>query len=176
MTPMIKYFFTTPEWKATSNGTFTLSVENQELVEVAEGDYIVNIKLKVTPSNASERYYIAFVENSMLDDNYTMYDFAFDAIYSEEIYGGVRDWGTAEILSSGEKVLASMDYGWGIYPGTDYKILVFGVDSKGLVTTEIASIDCATIGDAATKNTVRTSAVKKNFKTTKAPVSVIDRM
>lgn len=43
VTPMIKYFFTTPEWKATSNGTFTLSVENQELVEVAEGDYIVNI-------------------------------------------------------------------------------------------------------------------------------------
>lgn len=92
VTPMIKYFFTTPEWKATSNGTFTLSVENQELVEVAEGDYIVNIKLKVTPSNASERYYIAFVENSTLKDDYTMYDFAFDAIYSEEIYGGVEDW------------------------------------------------------------------------------------
>ncbi len=92
VTPMIKYFFTTPEWKATSNGTFTLSVENQELVEVAEGDYIVNIKLKVTPSNASERYYIAFVENSTLKDDYTMYDFAFDVIYSEEIYGGVEDW------------------------------------------------------------------------------------
>ncbi len=92
VTPMIKYFFTTPEWKATSNDTFTLSVENQELVEVAEGDYIVNIKLKVTPSNASERYYIAFVENSTLKDDYTMYDFAFDAIYSEEIYGGVEDW------------------------------------------------------------------------------------
>lgn len=177
VTPMIKYFFTTPEWKATSNGTFTLSVENQELVEVAEGDYIVNIKLKVTPSNASERYYIAFVENSTLKDDYTMYDFAFDAIYSEEIYGGVEDWGTAEILSSGEKVLASMDYGWGIYPGTDYKILVFGVDNKGLVTTEIASIDCTTIGDAATKNVVRAAgAIQKNFKATKAPVSVIDRM
>ena len=70
-----------------------------------------------------------------------------------------------------------MDYGWGIYPGTDYKILVFGVDNKGLVTTEIASIDCTTIVDAATKNVVRAAgAIQKNFKATKAPVSVIDRM
>lgn len=175
VTPMIKYFFTTPEWKATSECAFSLNVESQEMV--GEDEYaIVNIKLKVTPSNASERYYIAFAENSVLTDNYTMYDFAFDAIYSEEIYGGVEDWATSEMLSSGEKVLSSMDFGWGLYPGTDYKILAFGVDGEGMVTTEITSIDCTTMGGAATKGAVRAGAMQKNFKAKKAPVNVIDRM
>lgn len=175
VTPMIKYFFTTPEWKATSDCTFTVSVEEEELVGEGENE-IANLRLKVTPSNAKERYYIGFMEASLLSEDYTMYDFAFDVIYSEELYGTVEDWADTDMLSSGEKVLNSMDYGWGLYPGTDYKILVFGVDDRGLVTTEIAALDWKTIGSASAKAGTRSAASLKGFATKKMPVSAIDRM
>lgn len=153
-TPMIKYFFTTPEWKATSECTFDVSVESQEIVETNNGP-VVNIKVKVTPSEIKEKYYVAFVTKNMLTNTYNddMYDYAFETIYSEEIYSSVN-WATTNILNSGEKVVASIDNGWGIYTATDYKILVFGVDNNGLVTTAITSIDCKSIGE---KQTVQTS-------------------
>lgn len=175
VTPMIKYIFTTPEWKATSDCTFALSVEGQELVGEGENE-IANVRLKVTPSNVKERYYIAFMETSMIADNYTMYDFAFDLLYSEELYGTVEDWATTDMLSSGTKVLNSMDFSWGLYPGTDYKIMVFGVDERGLVTTEIASMDWKTIGHASTKAGTRSAASPKGFAAKKMPVNAIDRM
>lgn len=174
VTPMVKYFFTTPEWEATSNTTFELSIEGQNL-ENSEAGVFVNVNLKVVPSNNQERYYIAFVEKRMLNDNYTMYDFAFDVIYSEEIYGGVRDWVTAEILSSGEKKLASKDFGWGITPGKEYIAMVFAVDGKGLVTTAITSKEFTSI-DAATTATVCQSATSlKGFDMDKRMESVVDR-
>lgn len=175
VTPMIKYIFTTPEWKATSDCTFELSVEGQELVGEGE-DEIATIRLKVTPSNAKEKYYIAFMETSSLSEEYSMYDFAFDVIYSEELYGTVEDWATTDMLSSGTKVLNSMDYGWGLYPGTDYKIMVFGVDERGLVTTEIVSMDWKTIGNASTKVGVGAASSPKGFAAKKISVNVIDRM
>lgn len=148
ITPMIKNIFTTPKWKATSEGTFQIKIENQELVNIGN-DYIANINVKVIPSNPTERYYVAFAEKKQLKEQYNddIYDFAFDIIYSEELYSSVDDWSTTKFLSSGEKVIASKDFGWGLYTGADYKILVFGVDGKGLVTTEIATLDCTTIGN-----------------------------
>lgn len=175
VTPLIKHYFTTPEWQATSNGTFTLNVEGQELVGTGE-DAIVNIKLKVTPSDNKERYYIAFVENSMLAENYDIYDFAFDVIYSEESYGTVQDWATTEMLSSGEQVLESMNFGWGLYPGTAYKILVFGVDANGLVTTSIVSMDCTTIGEAETRTNRNSVVSLKGYSAGNGAMNVIDRM
>lgn len=174
LTPLIKHYFTTPEWKATSNGTFEMNVESQELVGTGD-DAIVNIKLKVTPSDKNERYYIAFVEKSKLVNDYDIYDFAFDIIYSEESYGTVQDWSTTEMLSSGDKILDSMNFGWGLYPGTDYKVLVFGVDGKGLVTTSIASIDCTTIGDSETKVSRKSDTVFKGYRVKNA-VKFNDRM
>lgn len=152
VTPMIKYFFTTPEWKATSTCTFTASVEGQEIVDTDNGP-VVNIKVKVTPSDAKEKYYVAFVTKKMLAEKYDndIYSYAFDAVYSEEIYSSV-DWATTNILNSGEKVVASMDNAWGIYTSTDYRILVFGVDNNGLVTTDITSIDCTSIGEKSAVN------------------------
>lgn len=174
VTPMVKHFFTTPEWKATSTTTFELDIESQELIG-SGADAIVNVNLKVTPSNEQERYYIAFAEKNMFNNKYNMYDFAFDIIYSEEIYGGVKDWSTAEILFAGEKVLASKDNEWGIYPGTEYKAMVFGVDENGLVTTAIASKDFTSIGATATKAGVRSAASMKGFSAGKVTVSVEDR-
>lgn len=145
VTPMVKRFFTTPEWEATSNTTFELSIEGQEIIGNGD-DAIVNVNLKVTPSSEKEKYYIAFMGKDMLNENSTVYDFAFDAIYSEEVYGGVTDWSVSELLSSGEKILASKDFEWGIYPGKEYMALVFGVDGNGLVTTAIASLDFTSMG------------------------------
>lgn len=175
LTPLIKHYFTTPEWRATSNGTFEMNVESQELVGTGD-EAIVNIKLKVTPSNKNERYYIAFVEKSMLVDDYDIYDFAFDVIYSEESYGTVQDWSTTEMLSSGDKILDSMNFGWGLYPGTDYKVLVFGVDGNGLVTTSIASEDCTTIGDSETKVSRNSDTSFKGYRAKNSTVKFNDRM
>ena len=130
----------------------------------------------MTPSDNKERYYIAFVENSMLAEDYDIYDFAFDVIYSEESYGTVQDWATTEMLSSGEQVLESMNFGWGLYPGTAYKILVFGVDANGLVTTSIVSMDCTTIGEAETRTNRNSVASLKGYSAGNGAMNVIDRM
>lgn len=173
-TPMVKHFFTTPEWKATSECTFTLSVEGQELLATEYGDDIVNIKVKVIPSDPKERYYVAFAKKDQLAGTYDndIYDFAFDMIYSEETYG-VDDWSTSDMLSSGEQVISSKDFGWGLYPASDYKIMVFGVNGDGLVTTSIVSVDCTTMGDDAAAAT-RSDVSLKHFGT-KKQVSVTDR-
>lgn len=186
VTPMIKYFFTTPAWKATSDCTFDLSVEKQKMYvferEDENGemvkDSIVDMTVKVTPSDAAERYYIGFVLKSDLEKSYgnDIHLFAFDIIYSEEIYNSITDWSESNMLSSGEKVLSSKDFGWGLYPGCEYKAMVFGVNSKGLVTTEIKSIDCVTIGEPAASTRMSAGQSLKGPGVKKAPAtSTTDR-
>ena len=143
ITPLIKYPFTTPAWKATSNCTFDISIESQQINP--EGYNVINVK--IVPSDNNERYYVAFPTQETLATTYAndIYDYAFDAVYNEEIYSGVTDWATSEFLTSGEAVVTSLQFGWNINPGAEYKILVFGVDGDGLVTTEIATVDCTSI-------------------------------
>lgn len=145
ITPLIKYPFTTPAWKATSNCTFDISIESQE---IDQDGYIV-INVKVVPSDNSVRYYVAFPTRESLETTYAndIYDYAFAAVYNKEIYSSVEDWSTSEYLTSGEAVVTSSQFGWSINPQTEYRILVFGVDGNGLVTTEIASVDCTSIAE-----------------------------
>lgn len=175
-TPLIKYFFTTPEWKATSNCTFEAKVEGQNVISNEYGDSYVNVKVEVTPSDNDMRYYIAFVDKNTLENSYNgdIYGFLFDVILSEEQYGGDDfNWATTDMLTSGKAVLESKDFDWRLYGSTDYKLLVCGVDKDGLVVTNAASLDFTTIPEATTAK--KTSLFAKKFMHKKMAPAMPDR-
>lgn len=164
VTPLIKHFFSTPAWKATSDCTFEVKIESQAVTVPDYGEPFVNVKVEVTPSDAQMRYYLAFVDKKTLSETYgdDVYDFIFDAVLSEEQYGGEEfDWATTDMLTSGKAVLESKDFGWGLYGSTDYKLLVCGVDNDGMVVTEAAAFDFTTISETAAAS--GTPFVVKNF-------------
>ena len=151
-TPLIKLPYTTPAWKATSNCTFNIEIAGQELVNLY-GETRVNVLANITPSDDAERYYVCFYETALLDrDNLT--NFAISAVLNAEQYNGVTDWETTAYAKSGKQTVSGAAQNFYLSPGTSCMVLVFGVDSNGMVTTEVSSIEFESIA-ANTSTTIK---------------------
>lgn len=142
-TPMVKMKVHAPEWKATSNTTFTITSVSQT---VENGKVVSTVQ--VVPSDNNEKYFVAFAEDDYVNNNYGGSDFAlFMGRMSDlEIRQTVKNynWGASGLLRTGTQNVTNNATGVGtdanINPGKNYHVMVIGVSDDGLQTTEIASL------------------------------------
>ena len=174
ITPLIKVLFTTPAWEATSDCTFDIEILDQEVVE-ADGETVtttvVSPTIKVTPSDENERYYVAIVEQSRLDDyGDDIYNMAFNMVIADEQNnGGSSDWSKSQLLKSGTQTVTGLELQYAVLPGAPSMVLVFGLSDDGLVTTEIARLDFTAIAQNETAAVKREAGLQ--LRTLQAPKS-----
>ena len=139
-TPLQKLAFTTPGFEVTDNCTFGIATENIQAML---------FDVKVTPSNADTRYYVAIKADSETAGK-TAEQIADEQIVFED--GFSINWATSKQIHTGTQTLNSRtDIGaTNLKPETDYTIYVFGMDTKGYRTTAVSTAK------------VRTSEVKKS--------------
>ena len=139
-TPLQKLAFTTPGFEVTDNCTFSIATENIQAML---------FDVKVTPSNADTRYYVAIKADSETAGK-TAEQIADEQIVFED--GFSINWATSKQIHTGTQTLNSRtDIGaTNLKPETDYTIYVFGMDTKGYRTTAVSTAK------------VRTSEVKKS--------------
>ena len=137
---MQKLAFTTPGFEVTDNCTFGIATENIQAMLY---------DVKVTPSNADTRYYVAIKADSETAGK-TAEQIADEQIVFED--GFSINWATSKQIHTGTQTLNSRtDIGaTNLNPETDYAIYVFGMDTKGYRTTAVSTAK------------VRTSEVKKS--------------
>lgn len=146
-TPLVKIKFTTPQWKATSNTTFNVTSVSQTL---ADGKVVSTVK--VTPSNNSEKYYVTFVEDDYVTNNYNGNDFTLlmGRMGDLEKMGKVKNynWAASGLLHTGEQTISNIEVAnaglaveSNINAGKNYHVIVIGVSDDGLQTTEIKRLN-----------------------------------
>ena len=126
--------FTIPAPVATDDCTFTLNA-----VQKTPSEFMIN----VTPSKADTRYAGMLVETSRFNDEYTP-----EMAVAKEIkyrnYTNTINWEDSDLVFSGEAELstqANLLDGKYLKIGTEYSVLIFGVDGIGTRTTDIERID-----------------------------------
>ena len=142
--PMNIGSFTTMSAGVNDDCTFQISCP-----EVGQTDMLINVK----PSKATTRYMIcpveegicgAYGDEQMAQRLINMEQSRFD----EAFYGEGVDWSNAEWIFTGEQTKwGRADLDWTFEAGKTYRIFVFGVDSNGVRTTNIARYDqkCADV-------------------------------
>lgn len=165
-TPMIKLPFTTPAWEATSDCTFEVEIVGQDLVDTGAGIW-VSPTVKVTPTDKTERYYVAIFEESMLSGYKDIYDLAFNCVYSDEqqmqLEGQAIDWTTSPLLASGDQILTGYQLKYVVTPGDPCFVMVFGLDGRGLVTTKITRVDFTAITSTDATHVEKKAAIKRHI-------------
>lgn len=136
------FSFTTKTNDITDNCTFGVEFTAIEAMDA---------KVKVSPSNSSTRYYVAFIDEKRCT-NYNDYQMVTRLINMEsermrlEYYGPGVTWDNLPgILSGDNEVWGRRDLGWSFEPEHDYRVYVFGVDGNGKVTTAIVRKDLKTV-------------------------------
>lgn len=126
--------FTIPEPVATDDCTFSVNAVQKSPAE---------FMLSVTPSNADTRYAGMLVETSRFNDEYTP-EMAIAKEIKYRNYTNTINWSDSDLVFSGEAELstqASLLDGKYLNVGTDYTVLIFGVDGIGTRTTAIERVD-----------------------------------
>lgn len=129
--------FTTSSEAITDNCQFTIAV-----TEVEEMD----IKIKVIPTNASTKYYIAPVLKSYTE-GYNDEQFAQRVInmQTQQWEGTTINWENTEDLFSGvQEKWGRKDLTWTFRAAHDYVVYVFGVAADGTRTTAVAKCEART--------------------------------
>ena len=130
--------FTTLSAGITDDCTFEISCP-----EVGQTDILINVK----PSNASTRYMICPVENSICgaygDEQMAQRLINMEQQrFNEGFYGKGINWTNAEWIFTGEQTKwGRADLEWTFEADKTYRIYVFGVDHNGSRTTEVARFD-----------------------------------
>lgn len=126
--------FTVPAPVITDNCTFEV-----EAVQKSPSEF----SLAVTPSDPSTRYAGLLVETSKFNDEYTpSMAIARDIKYRNST--GTVNWADSKFVFTGESVLSTHDHlfeGKYLSVGTEYSVLLYGVDEIGTRTTEIKRVD-----------------------------------
>ena len=132
--PMEFGTFTTIPEDVTSDCTFAV-----DFPVIKDNDMQIHIK----PSDNSERYYAAFVEESKCE-GYDKYQMAQRLINMEDsrlqqgFYGEGITWANAPWMLSGEVTKwGRVDLFWTFSPNRKYNIYVFGIDANGKRTTDV---------------------------------------
>lgn len=126
--------FTIPEPVVIDDCTFAV-----DAVQKSPAEFILN----VTPSNADTRYAGLLVETSRFNDTYTP-EMAVASDIKYRNYTHTIDWTDSDKVFSGSASLstqASLLDGKYLNVGTEYSVLLFGVDGIGTRTTDIERID-----------------------------------
>ncbi|MBR5432589.1 MAG: hypothetical protein IK119_09485, partial [Bacteroidales bacterium] len=140
--PVEVFSFTTLDYAITDNCTFDI-----EILDVQQMD----VKVRVTPSNLTTRYYVAFVEESKMegytDEQAAQRIINMEASRIESHYYDVEDlsWANLPGLEAGvREIWGRKDEGWTFLPAHNYNIYVFGIDNFGIRSTVVARKDVTT--------------------------------
>ncbi len=118
----------TKAFVTTDDCTFDISFSN-----VAQSDFDITVK----PSKTTTRYYIGICSKELYDESSPA---AIANAFIEMENGYKIDWAGDDFIWSGEVTVNSdSDLYTDMDPGTDYVAVVFGVDTEGVRTTEVAS-------------------------------------
>lgn len=110
-----------------------------------------DIQIHVVPTDNSVRYYVACVEESVCsgynDDQMAQRLINMEtARFDQNFYGEGKNWGNVDWVLSGEQTKwGRADLDWTFSPRHTYRVYVFGVNSEGVRTTQVARKDCTTI-------------------------------
>lgn len=148
ITPIVKLPFRTPAWKATIDCTFDITP-----IEVSSS----RIALDVEPAKKDVSYYFALIPASSAEQEYDndMAAVTRNILYLQDAINKVN-WADTDLLLTGD-ITFSLDAGQvaTLDPGVKYLALAFGVDKRGLQTTELSMIEFYT--PAASASSVRRS-------------------
>ena len=140
--------FTTKEFVATDDCTFTLSASNIQATTMT---------LNVTPSSQTTRYYIGLV-TAEAAANYTKDGLAAEFISMEEEYD--IDWATSPYVFTGAKsldVIDDLSYK-PLTASTEYTFVIFGIDTTGKRTTTVTTFNATTAAPAQSDMTLDMAA------------------
>lgn len=148
--PVVVFTFKTADYDIVDNCTFTIDV-----LEIEDMD----VRVRVTPTNESTNYYIAFVEKSKMagysDEQAAQRIINMEAQRIDQGYYDVPNlsWDNLPGMGRGTRtVWGRRDEGWTFQPNHDYRIYVFGVDSFGIRSTVVNAIDVTTAEPGASTN------------------------
>ena len=148
--PKEVFKFKTKEFEIVDDCTF-----NIEVLEIEDMD----VRVKVTPSNLSTRYYVAFVEASRMagysDEQAAQRIINMEASRIEQHYYDVENlsWANLPGLEAGVRdIWGRRNEGWTFQPNHDYNIYVFGIDNFGIRSTVVARKDVTTAEPGTSNN------------------------
>lgn len=131
VTPVLKVPFRTPAWEATEDCRFDIDVTEASARRIA---------IEVTPEKDGVTYYFGIVPCSVAEQNYggDMAALTRNILYQQEAINKV-DWADTDLLHTGALTFTlGPEEIAGLYAGEKYFALAFGVDARGLQTTELS--------------------------------------
>lgn len=138
-TPLIRVFFTTPKWEATSTTQFAVTLESNE-----QQDGYGVISVKVVP-DSGERYMVFFATQNEVEQYGGVLGMCMSRISDYEIGGMVEDFGTSNSLYRGTQTIFNNATGFmpddDLPSGTPCVAAVCGVDKNGCITTEPVCVE-----------------------------------
>ena len=148
--PQEVFTFRTKDYDIMDDCTFQIDV-----LEVEDMD----VKVKVTPSNLNTRYYVAFVEKSLME-GYSKEQAAqriinMESQRIENHYYNIENlsWENLPGLEAGvREIWGRRDEGWTFKPEHDYNIYVFGIDNYGIRSTVVNTITVTTAEGGVSNN------------------------
>ena len=148
--PQAVFTFRTEDYPITDNCTFTI-----EPLEIEDMD----VKVRVTPTNLDTRYYVAFVQKSVMagysDEQAAQRIINMEAQRIDQHYYDVENlsWSNLPGLQPGvREIWGRRDEGWTFQPQHDYRIYAFGIDNWGIRSTAVSAIDVTTAAPGESHN------------------------
>ena len=148
--PQEVFTFKTADYSVIDDCTFQI-----DILEIEDMD----IRVRVTPSNLTTRYYVAFVEKSKMegytDEQAAQRIINMEASRIENHYYDVENlsWANLPGLEAGvREIWGRRDEGWTFLPEHDYIIYVFGIDNFGIRSTNVARTDVTTAEGGTSNN------------------------
>ena len=159
--PQEVFTFQTKEYAIIDDCTFQI-----DIMEIEDMD----VKVRVTPTNLSTRYYVAFVAKSMMegysDNQAAQRIINMEASRIDGHYYDVENlsWANLPGLEAGvREIWGRRDEGWTFQPNHDYRIYVFGIDNFGIRSTEVNAIDVTTAEPGVSNNHFQVDIVSNTW-------------
>ena len=148
--PKVAFTFKTLDYNIVDDCRFNIEVTKIEDMDV---------QVRVTPTNNSTRYYVAFVAKSIMagytDEQAAQRIINMESSRIEQGYYNVDNlsWANLPGMGSGvREIWGRKDEGWTFQPKHDYRIYAFGVDNFGIRSTAVDAIDVTTAEAGASNN------------------------
>ena len=149
--------FVTEAEPVTDDCTFKLT-----LLEAKSED----VKVKVEPSKADTRYYLAFVDENKCsgynDNQMAQRIINMEAARLEDGYYKENTW-EALTYTGTREFWGNVDLYWNFLPEHTYRVYAFGVDNTGKLTTVVSRLDVTTKPAVKSDMTIETKLVKSTW-------------
>ena len=125
-----------------------------------------DVKVKVEPSKADTRYYLAFVDENKCsgynDNQMAQRIINMEATRLEEGYYKENTW-EALTYTGIREFWGNVDLYWNFLPEHTYRVYAFGVDNTGKLTTVVSRLDVTTDPAIKSDMTIETKLVKSTW-------------